>query len=320
MSALAMLHQDQIVDLLQLLGDDITQEVFKHLGDDERKHLESSLKASRATESLDRDRLNLLHEFESYMRFAIENGMTRPRLHQPEEDEEPPPTPSVSLSRHSLEHPLLGLQKLSPYQLGRAMEGEQPRTVAILVSQLPAKICAEVLSTFPEAQRNLVVRDLSKSLPAPPALVDRIARITLQRAAQQPALPPDRRDSIDRLAEVLRELPKKVRMNTLKEIRASDPQTAVNLIRRLYRFEDLLNAEGPLIQQMLSEIDANTLATALFGAPEAIANRIFENLSRRARQSLQEEMQFQSHIPESRVNQAREAIIDVISRLDQDQE
>ncbi|MCA9063403.1 MAG: hypothetical protein KDA96_10100, partial [Planctomycetaceae bacterium] len=44
------------------------------------------------------------------------------------------------------------------------------------------------------------------------------------------------------------------------------------------------------------------------------------NLSRRARQTIEEELQFQSHVPESRVRQCREMIAEIIARIDQESE
>lgn len=317
-----IMKDSQIADVLSLLGEDVSRQILDHFDEAERARLEPYLNASPSQLQSAVERFKALQEFEAYMQFAMSSGIVQPRLHVAEtgqDEDEPDPLPTV-ISPKSLENPLQGLQKLSPYQLGRALEHEQSRTVAILLGQLPAKVGAEVLSTFPEERRALVVRDLSKALPVPPMLVDRIARTTLQRAAVQPPVPPDRRDNFDRLAEVLREMPKPMRMKTLKEIGKDDLETSKSLSRRLYRFEDLIEIDSGRIKQMLGEVDATVLATALFQAPEAITQAIMGNLSKRARQSLQEEMQFQSQVPEARLQQAREAIVDVIARLDMEQE
>jgi flagellar motor switch protein FliG len=314
-------HQARIVEVLHLLGERVSDQVLSSFSEEERTALRERLRATRPQLSLPRQ-LELLNEFESYLRFAVRTGAIRPRLYSPaagDDGEEAPVRPAKPLSPRSLENPLAAMSRLSPYQLGRALETEQSRTVAILLGQMPAKFCAEVLSVLPEAQQALVVKDLSRSLPAPPVLVERIARTTLQRAAALPAVPPDRRDHLERLAEVLRSMPKAMARQMLASIQEEEPETAQSLTRKLYQFEDLAQLDKSLIQRLLAEVDKSTLSTALFQAPEEVTQRLFENLSRRARQTLQEEMQFQSHVPEVRVKHARDTIVEIIARLDQEE-
>ncbi len=62
------------------------------------------------------------------------------------------------------------------------------------------------------------------------------------------------------------------------------------------------------------------LTTALFGAEEAIVDAIMENLSRRARLTIEEELQFMTRVPESKVTSARETVAELIAKIDQEGE
>ena len=53
-----------------------------------------------------------------------------------------------------------------------------------------------------------------------------------------------------------------------------------------------------------------------FGADEAIREKILSNLSKRARESLMEEMSFQTDVPERLVLEARKQVVSAIARLD----
>lgn len=313
-----MFADGQIVELLQLLGDEASESVLTQLGTDESEALREKLNSAPRRRISPRRQMELLDRFETFLQFAIRNGSSKPRLYTEDEPEdEPPPAP---IPQKSLDKPLEALIRLNPYQLGRALENEQSRTIALLLSQFPPKLTAEVLSVLPDEARTEVVRDLSKSLPAPPVLVERIARTTLQRAATQPPVPPDRRDHIERLAEVLRSMPKTMSRKMLTAIQDEDPESAIGLMRRIYRFDDIANLEKRHIQRMLGEVDTATLTTALFQAPESVRSRIMENLARRARQTLEEEMQFQTHVPDARVIQARETIAEALGRIDMEEE
>ncbi len=103
-------------------------------------------------------------------------------------------------------------------------------------------------------------------------------------------------------------------------IEEEDQEMSQALLKKLYRFDDLISLDGRVIQQVLGEVDGTTLTTAMFQAPPEIVDAILGNLSKRARQSIEEELAFQSHVPESRVTAARESVTEVIARLDQENE
>jgi flagellar motor switch protein FliG len=66
----------------------------------------------------------------------------------------------------------------------------------------------------------------------------------------------------------------------------------------------------------MGEVDSTNLTTALLGTSEEIKEAIYANLSKRARQTIEEEMQFMTNVPEDRVKQARESIAEVIAKID----
>ncbi len=216
--------------------------------------------------------------------------------------------------------PLLDLQTLSIHQLALALASEQSRTSAILLSNLPAKLTGEVLNLMKPEYQKLVMKELTKEQHAPAVLVERIARATFSRASQLPPEPPDTRDHADKVAEMLRSVPKAGRRNMLAAIEEQDPELAKSLLTRIYRFDDITSLSKAIVQRVLGEVDSTNLTTALFGAAEDVKEAIFVNLSKRARQTIEEEMQFMTNVAESRITQARNAIAEVIAKIDMEGE
>ena len=56
------------------------------------------------------------------------------------------------------------------------------------------------------------------------------------------------------------------------------------------------------------------------GSNTDVTEAVFSNLSKRARQTIEEEMQFMSGVQESRILQARNSIAEIIARIDMESE
>lgn len=230
------------------------------------------------------------------------------------EEEPMPATPALTGI------PLLDLQTLSSHQIASALGSEQPKTCAILLSNLAAKLAGDVLSLLKSEHQKLVMKELTKEQHAPEVLVERIAKATFIRAQQLPADPPDTRNHADRVAEVLRSVPKAGRREMLAVIEEQDPDLAKALLTRIYRFDDIAGLAKTVVQRILGEIDSTKLTTALFGAAQEITDAVFANLSKRARQTIEEEMQFMTNVTQTRIQQARDSIAEVIAKIDMESE
>lgn len=307
--------RDETIQLLTLFGDDVTEAVLSELDSEQAQTLREHVQAQKKKPISTRRQQSLLGEFDRFFRFALKTGGLRPRLHDGVEstgETTPPPPPSESTG-----HPLKDLCRLSVHQVAGALETEQPRTVSILLAQLPPDFSAEVLSRLPDEDRDRVIREMSHDQEVPKPLLDRIARTIFQRGKLLPVQAVERRDHVERLADVLRAVPKNRRKPMLAAIAEEDEPLSTLLLKKLYRFEDLVALPSREIQQILGEVDGGTLTTALFQADAELVEAVLGNLSKRARQSIEDEMQFQTHVPEARVLQAREAVSEVMAKIDQ---
>jgi len=351
--------QLQTIELLKLLGDDTAEAVLAHLAPAQAAELRAGLTTEDSIE-LDRDdRRSLLDQFGRFMDFAAQHdpsafgdlsspalysessGSDRPTANNSAETTQPngsntdatdgdlPADESNDTTTIPQDEaappqltgdPLHDLSLLSVYQVAGALETEQPRTVAILLGEFSFQQTADILSLLPPEHQAAVVKEMAQEIEAPPVLIERIAKATLHRGLTLSASEPDRRDRLDRLSDVLRAVPKKLRRNMMTGIEEEDQEMSQALLKKLYRFEDLTSLDARVIQQVLGEVDGTTLTTAMFQAPTEVVDAILGNLSKRARQSIEEELAFQSSVPEARVEAAREGVAEVIARLDQESE
>jgi flagellar motor switch protein FliG len=84
------------------------------------------------------------------------------------------------------------------------------------------------------------------------------------------------------------------------------------------QFEILARLDDRAIQRILrGEIDSRDLVKALKGQKENVREKIFRNMSKRAAQMLQEDMEFMGPVPSAQVKEAQEKIINIIRDLEQ---
>lgn len=328
-------RQRQTIELLQLLGSDVTASVLAQLQPGQADKLRANLMSAPSQILLrPKTQKQLLDSFEEFFEFALKARGPEPShgrdaiaqqqehgspndTHEESSDESDEPTqPALVLTGD----PLVDLQLIGTYQLSQALESEQPRTTAILLNHLGPRLAADVLSLFSAEYQKSVARELSRDQHAPQILVERIARAALNRAMTISPTPPDRRSHAERLAEMLRSVPRNFRMSMLSAIEEQDAELSQTLLKKMYRFEDLASLESRQVQRILGEVDAATLTTALFNSDDDLKAAVLGNLSRRARQTIDEEMQYQTTIPDARVIQAREKIAEIIARVDQETE
>ncbi len=84
----------------------------------------------------------------------------------------------------------------------------------------------------------------------------------------------------------------------------------------MFVFDDLVNLDDRGIQALLKEIDNQTLLLSLKTAAEQVKDKIFGNLSQRAVQMLQEDMEVMGPVKLSDVEKAQSMITTTALRLE----
>ena len=80
-------------------------------------------------------------------------------------------------------------------------------------------------------------------------------------------------------------------------------------------FEDLITIDDRSLQKVLSQVDTKTLSMALKTASDPIKEKLYGNLSKRAVQTVNEELELLGPRPLSEVEEAQKTILEVIKRL-----
>jgi hypothetical protein len=82
-------------------------------------------------------------------------------------------------------------------------------------------------------------------------------------------------------------------------------------------FDMLATLDDRTIQEILRKVDSQDFAMALKIKNEAVQEKIFRNMSKRAAQMLKEDMEFMGPVRLDDVEKARDKILDIILQLEQ---
>lgn len=233
-----------------------------------------------------------------------------------EEDEDDADGPSFRIFEPT-ENEMRDLRKLHAAQIAGALKGERPKTIAIVLKCLSKRKNASVIERLPEEIHGELLALMLSEIKIPSSLLKKIIRTVVRKALTVEKPEEEAENPLLAIAGVLRELPREVRNNMMSHLREKNEEEADELQKMLYLFEDIGNYGDRSIQKILAEVDKGQLVIALHSATSVLRDRVLGNLSKRAKESLIEELELLGKQPEEVVKEAQDSIAEVIANLDQ---
>jgi flagellar motor switch protein FliG len=236
--------------------------------------------------------------------------------------ERPTPAAPPSPEPEAPPTPVDEIRALPPQTLARALDGEQPGTVALVLSCLEPAAAGQVIQRMPLELRAEVAVRMTKLGARNPTLLDQLVKAVAEKGRRLRDLPrePSPDELIANLADMLRAVPRAERLPVLKKIEAADPDLAAKVTEKLYRIEDLLRIPDRQMQTLLGKLDVKTLAVALKGADPAVMAKVSANMSSRSREVLGDESELLGSVPAARVREAQAKVIAAVRKGEEDGE
>jgi len=194
------------------------------------------------------------------------------------------------VSRSSDLADLDAIESHSPENFFNMLLEEHPQTIAFILSQMGSEKAGEILSKFDEALRNDVIQRLATLKSIDNSLVAEIERgfsASFGKRTNQ-----EKFSGEEKAASILNHTGQSVSSSALKALSESHPEIAKEIEKRMYTFELILQLEDKDVQRILKDLEFNELAMALKVARPELKNRLFENMSERAKAMLEEEIGF----------------------------
>lgn len=313
---------DRAAIFLMTLGEDTASAVLKHLGP---KEVQSIGTAMAAMPAISRTQLSrVVAEFtavvedqtpigvgsDEYLRKVLNQALGEDRARS-------------LIDRILVGGNSSGLESLK-WMDGRAVadmiRDEHPQIMAIVVSYLDSDHGAEVLGFLPDRIRSDVIMRIASLESIHPSALQELDQILERQFSGTSASKTSVVGGLKRAADILNLMDSSAEESIIDSIKASDESLGGRIQELMFTFENLLGLDDRSIQRLLREVSSDQLVIALKGATAEIKALILRNMSKRAAESLQEDLEMRGPTRVSEVEAAQKEILGIVRRLSEEGE
>jgi flagellar motor switch protein FliG len=208
------------------------------------------------------------------------------------------------------------IAEMDPRQIFNLVRDEQVQVVTFVVSYLSPEKAAQVLNLLTPEKREMAIERLASLAATPVEVVEKVVEVLNTKLGVKQTRAMSQTGGVTTVADVLNAMDKTVSRDLLSNLENRNPELTMSIRKKMFTFEDLLLLNGSAIQRIMREIDMRDLTLALKKASTPLKNLLLSNISRRAAESVQEEIAFLGSVKARDVEAAQFRIIDAVRKLE----
>ncbi len=308
---------DKAALLLMTLGEAESAEIMKHMNPKEVQRLGAAMAnlsnvSKREVEAVLREFSEAVREStglgvgnEEYIRKVLVGALG--------EDKASAVIDRILLGRNS--KGLEALKWMDPKQVAEIIRLEHPQIIAIVLSYLEPDHAAEVLSNLPERARPDIIMRIANLEGVQPKAIQELDEILERQFAGNSGAKTATVGGVKEAANILNFLDSSTEQEIMEAVSEQDENLAQQIEDLMFVFENLIDVDDRGIQTLLREVSTDTLVLALKGADDALKEKIFKNMSKRAAEMLRDDLEAKGPVRVSEVEAAQKEILNVARRL-----
>ena len=122
---------------------------------------------------------------------------------------------------------------------------------------------------------------------------------------------------IDTIVDILNLADRATEKKILEDLDEQNPALAEEIRQKMFVFEDIIILTDRDIQILLRQVDTDDLALSLKTVSDEVAEKIFNNQSKRAAEMLKEDIEYLGPVRISDVEEAQQRIVGQIRKLEE---
>ncbi len=215
------------------------------------------------------------------------------------------------------EVPFQFLKKADPAQVSSFIQEEHPQTISLILAHMEPTTAAIVLSALPQEVQSEVVMRIATMDRTAPEIVREVERVLERKMASIFSQGFTFAGGVKDVAEILNRIDRTAEKSIMSDLEEKDPELADEIARLMFTFDDIVYVDDAGIQKTLREVETKDLALALKSSNDEVAQKIYKNVSERAREMIKEEIEFMGPVRLRNVEEAQQKIVAVIRRLEE---
>jgi len=304
--------------LLLTIGEDDAGEIMRHMSPKEVQAIGEamatigSVNKEQVGEILDQfretleDQTSLGVGSEDYLRKVLVNALG--------EDKAGALLDRILMGRNS--KGLDALKWMEPRAVADIIRLEHPQIISIVLSYLEADRAADVLAALPENMRvDVVMRIASLDGIQPSAINELDDMLEQQFSGNSDNIKTSSVGGLKTAANVMNYLEPGIESEIMDVVKESDMEMAEGIQDLMFVFENLVDIDDRGIQTLLREVSSDILIMALKGGDDEIKEKIFKNMSKRASEMLQDDLEAKGPVKISDVENAQKEVLSIARRM-----
>jgi flagellar motor switch protein FliG len=212
------------------------------------------------------------------------------------------------------------IEQMEPRQIFNMIKTEQSQTIAFVLSYLENDKAGPILGMFSQDLREEVIERLGMLEPTSLEIINKVASSLSKNLDTGGKVTMNRSGGVRMVADLLNTLEKEDSKSILANIEERNPDLGSEIRKKMFSFDDLIRLELPDLQRIMREVDSGDLTVALKSASEALRDFVMQGVSKRAAESLLEELEMMGPVKLTDVEAAQERVIQVVRSLEDQEE
>lgn len=209
------------------------------------------------------------------------------------------------------------LTKIEPKQLAKFIQNEHPQTIALILAHLDPSQAAESLAELPEDLKAEVTIRIANLQDISPTVVKTLSKVLEERFESISSYNVEV-GGVKSVAEIFNRMDRTASKLTLERLEKDAPELVASIRDMMFVFEDIKRLSQQAIQEILKRADKTTLTLALKGADDELKNKFFQSMSKRAVETMKEEMDYMGPVKLKDVEKAQHEIVEIVRELDEE--
>ncbi len=297
--------------LLMSLGEDTAAEVLKHMGAKAVQRVGSAMASLR---NVSKERMEqVIDEFaealdsqtslgvgsDDYVRKVLTSALG--------EDKAGSLIDRILIGRNS--KGLDALKWMETRSVAELIRNEHPQIIAIVLAYLDADQSAEILNLLPERVRVDVLMRIASLDGIQPAALKELDEIMERQFSGTGNLKASSVGGVKVAASIMNMMDASAEQQLMEWVREEDEALGQKIEDLMFVFDNLADMDDRSMQRLLRECQNDQLVLALKGAEKQVKDKIFANMSQRAAEMLQDDLEAAGPAKLSDVNAAQKEIL-----------